>query len=74
MPIIGKAILRTVCCVSILVFGNVPANAQASTDEDVLMEHANKPWTGDLDGMVKRGFIRSKPAGDGRFRTDATIC
>ena len=58
LPIIGKAILQTVCCVSILVFGNVPANAQTSTDEDVLVEHANKPWTGDLDGMVKRGFIR----------------
>lgn len=25
---------------------------------DTIIEHARKPWTGDLDGMIKRGFIR----------------
>ena len=27
-------------------------------DEVALIAHANKPWSGDLDGMLKRGFIR----------------
>ncbi|MDJ0947263.1 MAG: lytic transglycosylase F [Kiloniellales bacterium] len=26
--------------------------------EDVILEHAMKPWTGDFDGMVERGFVR----------------
>ena len=38
-----------------------PAGAQdaaGTTDEDALLEHATEPWTGDLDGMVERGFVR----------------
>ena len=27
-------------------------------DEEALMVHADEPWTGDLDGMRERGFIR----------------
>ncbi len=27
-------------------------------DEDAILEHANDPWTGDLDGMTERGFVR----------------
>lgn len=33
-------------------------SAQESDDKTVLLEHANEPWTGDLDGMVERGFVR----------------
>ena len=25
---------------------------------DEILEHANEPWTGDLDGITKRGFLR----------------
>src|SRR5210317_339460 len=27
-------------------------------DPDAVLEHANEPWTGDLDGMTERGFVR----------------
>ena len=31
----------------------------ATTDEpDEILEHANQPWHGDLDGMTERGFLR----------------
>jgi membrane-bound lytic murein transglycosylase MltF len=31
----------------------------AATDEqDEILEHANQPWRGDLDGMTERGFLR----------------
>jgi membrane-bound lytic murein transglycosylase MltF len=35
--------------------------AGASPDagvQDEILEHVNEPWTGDLDGMVERGFVR----------------
>ena len=37
------------------------AGADAQDEEsgrDEILEHANEAWTGDLDGMTKRGFIR----------------
>ncbi|MCP4391509.1 MAG: transporter substrate-binding domain-containing protein, partial [Gammaproteobacteria bacterium] len=27
-------------------------------DQDEIMEHANQPWNGDLEGMTERGFLR----------------
>ncbi len=34
-------------------------DAEVLTDEEnAILEHALEPWTGDLDGMVKRGFVR----------------
>lgn len=33
-------------------------NLHASDDPDAVLEHANEPWTGDLDGMIERGFVR----------------
>ena len=30
----------------------------ATSDADELIEHANQPWTGDLDGITQRGFLR----------------
>jgi membrane-bound lytic murein transglycosylase MltF len=38
-----------------LLLAVAPAGA-AETDE--ILEHVNEPWTGDLDGMVERGFVR----------------
>ncbi len=29
-----------------------------SGTQDEILEHASEPWTGDLDGMTKRGFVR----------------
>ena len=35
------------------------AATPADSDElDEIMEHANQPWRGDLDGITKRGFLR----------------
>ena len=34
------------------------AAAQESEDEDAVLELANQVWTGDLDGIVERGFVR----------------
>lgn len=34
---------------------DIPAN---TSDELALLEHATAPWTGDLDAMLERGFIR----------------
>jgi membrane-bound lytic murein transglycosylase MltF len=48
----GLSLLSVVLC----VLG--PAGAQDTTDEEALLAHAMEPWTGDLDGMVERGFIR----------------
>ncbi len=43
----------------LLMAGSVSAEEAAGTsDEDALLQHANEPWTGDLDGMVDRGFVR----------------
>jgi membrane-bound lytic murein transglycosylase MltF len=43
---------------SIILVASVPASAQKARVSDALVEHANKPWKGDLDGMVERGVIR----------------
>jgi membrane-bound lytic murein transglycosylase MltF len=32
--------------------------AQAESAEDLLVDWLSAPWTGDLDGMVERGFLR----------------
>lgn len=34
------------------------ASSEVPDDDDHLLELAQKPWTGDLDGILKRGFIR----------------
>ena len=34
------------------------ASAATAEEFDEIMEHANQPWRGDLDGMTKRGFLR----------------
>ncbi len=36
-----------------------PAGAQNSDDEEALIAAAKKSWTGDFDGMLERGFIRT---------------
>ena len=41
---------------TLLVIG--PAGAQNSDDEAAMIGAAKKPWTGDFDAMVERGFIR----------------
>jgi membrane-bound lytic murein transglycosylase MltF len=30
----------------------------ASSEQDEIMEHANEPWSGDLDGITERRFLR----------------
>jgi membrane-bound lytic murein transglycosylase MltF len=34
------------------------AEPTGSSTHDEILEHANDPWTGDLDGITKRGFLR----------------
>jgi membrane-bound lytic murein transglycosylase MltF len=43
----------------LLAFSFVEAGAQQKAfDEEIVLEHARQPQTGDLDGMFERGFIR----------------
>jgi membrane-bound lytic murein transglycosylase MltF len=34
------------------------AGTGAEDDEDALLGHLNEPWSGDLDGIIERGFLR----------------
>jgi len=44
---------------SLLCLGGAAlAQSDDSSDGTILFEHANEPWTGDLDGMIERGFVR----------------
>ncbi len=44
---------------ALLIAGSAGAqDATGTADEDALLEHAAEPWTGDLDGMIERGFVR----------------
>ncbi len=46
----------------LLVMASLPPGAGLAQDaadtQDEILEHASKPWTGDLDGMTRRGFVR----------------
>ncbi len=49
----------------LLAWQPIPAPAAGSDETegaesaaDVLLEHANEPWKGDLDGILERGFLR----------------
>ena len=35
-----------------------PGSAQENKDDNALLDHAREAWTGDLDGIVERGFLR----------------
>ena len=50
--------LTGLACLVITLCSVGPVNAQDITDEDGFLAHAMEPWTGDLDGMIERGFIR----------------
>ena len=41
----------------------------AADQPDEILRHANEPWTGDLDGMTKRGFLRILTAHNPLFFT-----
>ncbi len=41
-----------------LILFTAGSEAASSGQRDEIMEHANEPWTGDLDGMTERGFLR----------------
>ncbi len=58
----------------LLVWRPVPAPAAGSDEAegtesaaDVLLEHANEPWKGDLDGILERGFLRAATASSPLF-------
>ncbi len=47
-----------------LVLGQrASALAAADDDSDPIIEHALRPWRGDLDGMLERGMIRVATVG-----------
>ena len=50
-PVIGLLSLLPV------LFTGGPASA-ASGQQDEIIEHANEPWSGDLDGITERRFLR----------------
>ena len=53
---------RSFSIVVLLALLTVPlGSGQAQEDDaprDEILEHANEAWTGDLDGMTERGFVR----------------
>ena len=34
------------------------SRAAAAAEPEQILEYAKEPWSGDLDGMTKRGFLR----------------
>ena len=48
--------------VLLLIVGATPSFAQSGAatedDDDEILQHVSGRWTGDLDGIVDRGFIR----------------
>jgi membrane-bound lytic murein transglycosylase MltF len=50
--------MRVLLAVLVLLLSAVPASLAQTTDQDEILQHVSKAWTGDLDGMVERGFIR----------------
>ncbi len=40
-----------------LILAVAPALAEPD-ERDEILEHVNEPWTGDLDGITRRGFLR----------------
>ena len=55
MPVPSLA-LCLIMLLSILFGGG--ALLAADNPQDEVLEHANQPWHGDLDGMTERGFLR----------------
>ena len=57
--VIGQRV-AALCFVAALAlpFSTAAQPAQDERLEDALIELAHHPWKGDLDGMVKRGFVR----------------
>ena len=58
MRAVQSAILKTILSIVIGFACAYPVQAQQPGDEDAVLEYLNKPWKGDLDGMLKRKFIR----------------
>ena len=52
-----RLILRGLLSLLPLTLGGA-AGAATEAETEELIEHANEPWTGDLDGMIERGFLR----------------
>jgi membrane-bound lytic murein transglycosylase MltF len=44
--------------ISLFLTLQLAAAPMATGDHEEILEHVNEPWTGDLDGMVDRGFVR----------------
>jgi membrane-bound lytic murein transglycosylase MltF len=49
--------LGAIVCTATLLWVGVAEASEPHADE-ILVEAANKPWTGDLSAMVERGFVR----------------
>ena len=65
MKLLSRGALRAaLVTLSALVIGGNAAVAQQDQDDSALLELANETWTGDLDGIVERGFLRIATAYD----------
>ncbi len=47
--------------------GSAEGSESAESAANVLLEHANEPWKGDLDGILERGFLRAATANSPLF-------
>ena len=64
--------LVLILCSCLLAWRPMPAPAaggdgvegaeSAESAANVLLEHANEPWKGDLDGILERGFLHAATA------------
>jgi len=57
-PFIGLLVLFAVIFVLFADFSKDGNDRPSARKQDEILEHANEPWTGDLDGMIERGFLR----------------
>jgi len=55
---IRSAILNSLSLLPLLFAPAAAAQQTTASDQDEIIAHANEPWTGDLDGIVERGFLR----------------
>jgi len=53
----GLRLLLSVCLLFPLLLSPAHTSADVNAGDEIL-EHASDSWTGDLDGMVERGFLR----------------
>ena len=53
-----RHLLPLLSALFVCLLATAPGQSHDLGDDELIMQHANEAWTGDLDGMVERGFVR----------------